>query len=187
MNLQNLTGKKDKIVQASAPHTGSTVLFNLIYGFIDPLLPYGGDDISGDIIVSHNIDLDHWENLLKGYNVYFICSERPALHHTKIIDPKYHSNNMSIRFSGVSERKKLLLIQFEELNETPKLTIKDIVDNIHIKLKNFLPPYVKLNKKSALDRIINMNKLYSKIKDRPFSYHDEFYSLHGSHRNREKV
>jgi len=175
VNLQNLTGKKDKIVQASPPHTGSTVLFNLIYGFIDPLLPYRGDDISGDIIVSHNIDLDHWENLLKDYNVYFICSERPALHHTKIIDPKYHGN------------KKLLLIQFEELNETPKLTIKDIVDNIHIKLKNFLPPYVKLNKKSALDRIINMNKLYSKIKDRPFSYHDEFYSLHGSHRNRKKV
>ena len=34
VNLQNLTGKKDKIVQASPPHTGSTVLFNLIYGFI---------------------------------------------------------------------------------------------------------------------------------------------------------
>ena len=38
-------------------------------------------------------------------------------------------------------------------------------------------------KKNMEQRIINMNKLYEEIKDKPFSYEDKFYGIHGSHRN----
>jgi hypothetical protein len=35
-------------------------------------------------------------------------------------------------------------------------------------------------------RINEMNKLFKKIKGKPFSYYDGFYHIHGSHKGRTK-
>jgi|TARA_B100000085_G_scaffold285482_1_gene321657 hypothetical protein len=170
-----------KIIQASPPRTASTVLHNLLHGFICPTEPCPkSNDETKQIIVTHNTDLDYWEERLsgaqhqecRGMKWYFVCSERRSLKPPRIIDPKYY------------QKENLLRIQFEELNETPEYSLKQIVENLYSKLKNLLPPDVKLDKESATKRIISMNERYEEIKNKPFSYYDEFYHIHGSHRNR---
>tara|TARA_R100001015_G_C4633180_1_gene197796 strand:- start:2355 stop:2954 length:600 start_codon:yes stop_codon:yes gene_type:complete len=170
-----------KIIQASPPRTGSTVLYNLLYGFICPAKPSSetNNEIK-QIVITHNTDLNYWEERLsgvryqelKGVKWYFVCSERQSLKPPRIIDPKYY------------HKKNLLRIQFEELNETPEYPLEQIVENLYAKLKNLLPSDVKLDKESAINRINKMNLRYEEIKDKGFDYVDEFYGLHGSHRNR---
>jgi hypothetical protein len=170
-----------KIIQASPPRTASTVLHNLLHGFICPTTPCPeSDDEIKQIIVTHNTDLDYWEERLSGARYqecrwmkwYFVCSERRTLKSLRIIDPKYY------------HKKNLLRIQFEELNETPEYSLEQIVENLYVKLKNFLPSDIKLDRESAANRIKNMNLRYQEIKDKDFDYLDQFYGLHGSHRNR---
>ncbi len=162
-----------KLIQASPPRTASTVLHNLLYGFICPTTPCSKcNDETKQIIVTHNTDLDYWENRLSGMKLYFVCSERRSLKPPRTIDSKYY------------HKENLLRIQFEELNETPEYSLEQIVENLYAKLKKLLPSHIKLDKESATKRINSMNELYEKIKDKPFSYYNEFYHIHGSHRNR---
>ena len=42
-----------------------------------------------------------------------------------------------------------------------------------------------MNKKNGIARIRDMNRRYEEIKSKPFLYLDEFYHLHGHHRNRD--
>lgn len=67
----------------------------------------------------------------------------------------------------------------------------DNISNLIIsKFKNIFPNKIlqKINddeiKINIITRINNMNKLYEEIKIKPFSYCDEFYGIHGHHRNR---
>ena len=107
---------------------------------------------------------------LSNYNLYFICSERGQ----KIINKKYLSYN------------NVLVLKYSELLETDNYSIKDIVENIYNKLITFLSNNINLNKDMAIERINNMNNEYKIIKDKPFTYVNKFYHLHGSHRNRSK-
>ena len=50
---------------------------------------------------------------------------------------------------------------------------------------DLLPSFMVLNYQQGHDRIVAMNSLYEKIKDKPFTYYEEFYNLHGSHRGRK--
>lgn len=72
------------------------------------------------------------------------------------------------------------------MNETPDFPISNIVINVNNKLKQFLPkkihPIMPIN--NAINRIIDMNKLYSQIKNESFDFIDDYYHIHGSHRNR---
>ena len=75
------------------------------------------------------------------------------------------------------------MFDFFELNETIDNTLPQIVDNIYNKLKNVLVD-VDLDKSKCIERLIMMNKKYEEIKHKKFSYIDNFFELHGSHRNR---
>lgn len=175
---------KTVIIQCSPTHTGSTVLVNLLYGFICNNLPVTYinfdnkpgyyiinkllENIDICIIKTHICNIDKLTIHLNKYRLYFICSERD----TKCINPKY------------SLYKNVLLIKYDELLETSSYSIDNIVDTLYNKLTLFLPTEINLNKTEAKLRINNMNKEYILIKNKPFSYINTFYHLHGSHRKR---
>jgi hypothetical protein len=78
----------------------------------------------------------------------------------------------------------VLIINYDELLETENQSLQDIVTNLYNKLSSFLP--ITLNQETVLQRIVDMNTFYETIKDEKFSYIDDFYELHGSHRCRDK-
>ena len=170
------------IVQTSPDHTASTLLVNAIYGLIpelhDKKIIYGVTEhfetYFKNIIVikSHNTNIDA---IIKKYNdqykLVFICSQRPSLN--KWIDPKYRTY------------KNVVIFNFTELNETTNNTLTQIVDNIYSKVKNVLPPPMELNKGKCVERINKMNLRYEEIKHCSFDFVDDFFELHGSHRNRK--
>jgi hypothetical protein len=168
---------KTLIIQTSPPHTASTFLVNAIYGLIpelsDKSIMYEELDESENIIVmkSHN-DID---DLIKQYNnkykLIFISSERKDMDIS--IDEKYKTY------------KNVILFDYNELNETTTNTLIKIVDNIYNKVKNVLFN-IKLDKTKCIDRINLMNIKYEQIKHEPFTYIDELFALHGSHRNRKE-
>lgn len=177
---------KTIIFQTSKKHTASTFLINALYGLIPHLSnkPIVGDwngierilknfDNSPDntiVIKSHHQNID--EIILKcsgKYKLYFICSQRPALN--LFVDVKYQTY------------PNVVIFNFIELNETPTYTVPQIITHIHNKIKTLLN--IELNINSGINRIVNMNKRYAEIKTNSFDYIDNFFELHGSHRNRK--
>lgn len=159
-----------RIIQCSKIRTGSTLLVNILAGFVEYKMPISFHNrvicAKGIVLKTHNIDIDYWMNRYKGvYDLYFVCSNRGD----KVIDKKY------------DDYPNVFIFDYDEdLNDNN--TLNQIIDNIHLKLKSDIP--LELNKENAITRIVKMNEFYKEIADKPFSYHDSFYGLHGSHRNR---
>ena len=98
----------------------------------------------------------------------------------------------------------VIVFDFAELNESVENTLVKIVDNIYGKLSKLLDgvmgsgsecvaspnlglnPGFDLNKPKCIERIKLMNQRYEEIKHKPFSYIDNFFEIHGSHRNRKQ-
>ena len=167
-----------KIIQYSHMHTGSTVLVNILQGFIcntDKII-FGrkiNDDVlkNNYLIKTHCCDIDKIiEKYKDKYDLYFILSERYHLH-----NPKLHSY------------KNVKIIKYETLLETENYSVEDIIESVYNILRPFLPESITLNKQDAINRIKSMNELYEKIKTLPMSYFDPFYHIHGSHRNRKPI
>uniref|UniRef100_A0A6C0ERS8 Sulfotransferase domain-containing protein n=1 Tax=viral metagenome TaxID=1070528 RepID=A0A6C0ERS8_9ZZZZ len=178
---------KTLIIQTSPLNTASTFLINAIYGIIPELFDkriIGGweedlynifDNNFENIIVfkSHHLNIDELIDIYKdSYNLFFVCSERKDKNY--IIDEKY------------KKYKNVIVFEFNELNETENNTLLQIVDNIYYKIKNLIP-YLELDKQKCITRIELMNQKYNEIKSLPFSYVDDFFQLHGSHRNRDNL
>jgi hypothetical protein len=173
------------IVQTSPMWTASTVISNILYGLILPDNPviYIQDyeklnrleNNKINIIKTHLSKIDVLINLLGSkYELFFVCSERSEPDNTFLIDPIYRNY------------KNVIIFNYDELSDRSN-NVEDIVGNCYRRLKDFLPSNIELNEKSCLERIINMNKLYETIKDKPFDYNYKFYHIHGSHRNRTKM
>lgn len=173
---KKIFSKKILIVQCSKHYTGSTFLVNLLYGFIEPTkyILYGdllnkNELLNNTIIKTHNVNINQIiKDFSNRYYLFFICSERDELK----IDNNYYNYRNVLRFN------------YNDLLETETNTLKNIVDNVYNKLIHFLPSSIPLSKETAINRITNMNKLYENIKNKPFTYINLFYHLHGSHRNR---
>ena len=174
-----MEGKKPNvIIQTSGTRTGTTILVNMLYGFIiknEPVrfllsvdnIPRYLLNYNTNIFKFHNLDIDEFiEKHSDKYNLYFVCSERGD----NVVDEKYH------------HYKNVLIFNYDELLETETYSVEDIVNNTYNKLRSFLPDDIELNKQDAVERIQKMNTLYEEIKDKPFSYADDFFQLHGSHR-----
>lgn len=173
--------KPIRIIQLSPRCTGSTVLVNMLYGYLQPEKPvvFGFvHDLQkikrNHILKTHDLNIDQWMRLYgKIYQLYFVCSNRGILH----IDPKYHSY------------LNVLIFDYPELLETKENTLEMIIENGYQKLSTFLPVNLSehLNQETALTRIQNMNERYKEIKNKQFKgFIDDFYQLHGHHRNRFK-
>jgi len=169
------------IIQTSPEHTASTLLVNAIYGLIPELF---NKKIIGTwhnnfekyfeniiVIKNHNTNIDELiKKYDKNYKLVFICSERREKKY--LIDNKYKMYN------------NVVVFDFNELNETNNNTLIQIVDNIYNKVKKVLPN-IELNTQKCLERIQLMNIRYEEIKNKPFTHIDDFFEIHGSHRNRK--
>lgn len=159
-----------KIIQASYPRSGSTVLTNILYGLFEPGKPVicGAISTKSMLVKTHELNIKRWVNFPE---VFIICSERDKKY------PEYYYST-----------KNVLIIKYEELLETENQTIEIIVNNLYDKLRSFLPDKLFTDKlamvNNAVIRIKEMNALYEKIKHLKFSYHDSFFHIHGSHRGR---
>jgi hypothetical protein len=172
---------KTLIIQTSPCHTASTLLINALYGLIPELtdkkiimFTNNFEKYFDDIILlkHHDINIDKLiEKFKNDYKLYFICSERPERNY--IIDEKYKSY------------ENVRIFSFNELNESETNNVRNIVENIYNKIKDMLN--IEMNIDNGIKRIEDMNKVYQEIKDKPFNYIDNFYEIHGSHRNRTNM
>jgi len=171
---------KTLIIQTSPQHTASTFLINALYGLIPKISnkkiivewTQNFSTYFEDIIVikCHDTDIDNLILKYKNnYKLYFISSERSEK--KMFIDNKYKSY------------KNIIIFDYKELNRTNENTIPKIIRNIYNKIQPILN--IELNIKSGINRIKLMNARYKEIKHLPFSYIDNFFEIHGSHRNRE--
>ena len=179
---KTITFTYTRVIQASPPHTGSTLLVNLVHGFLlpDEQVNWETETLINDCIITktHDINIDKWNNNYKQFKLYFVMSER-------------YDNKIQARINNEYKKKQnVLVINFNEINVTNELSLEDVIDNIFNKFINFFPKNLIPNKNDECiklcmkNRINNMNKLCEEIKSKPFSYYDGFYHIHGSHRNR---
>ena len=191
---------KTLIIQTSPVHTASTVLVNGLYGMIPELshmnvigvwdcndeyhcdeetfedyialnTPNDFEDIV--VVKSHNTYLDYYmAKYSYHYDIYFVSSERKEKNVAEYMIPEEYRNY-----------DNLILFDYEEINETEDYSVEDIVNCMYDKLSKTILN-LNFSKSGGVDRIRGMNKRYQEIKDRPFDYLDEFYHIHGSHRNR---
>ena len=167
------------IIQTGHMRTGTTLLVNLLYGFMSPnekihCLWEPDHQINPfhkyNIYKSHSLNIDgYMKHHGEKYNVFFVCTERDD----KKINQKYKKN------------KNVLVFDYNEILETDSYTMDQIIDAVYNKLSNFLPNDVSLDKEACRQRIEKMNKKYAEIENMDFSYVDEFFQLHGRHRNRD--
>ena len=165
---------KTFIIQTSPTHTASTLLINAIHGlvpgFFDKQIMFDTFDDSDNIfIMKCHFDIDELINTYgQIYKLIFICSQRKDMDIFMYERYKTYDN--------------VVIFDFNELNETSINSLIDIVDNIYNKIKPLLN--INLDKIKCVERINLMNIKYEEIKHQPFDYIDEFFGLHGSHRNR---
>tara|TARA_B100000900_G_C20588764_1_gene720746 strand:- start:969 stop:1511 length:543 start_codon:yes stop_codon:yes gene_type:complete len=174
--------KEIKIIQTSPTRTASTVLLNLLHGFLIPNeeIHWSTETLIDKYLITktHNIDVNSLENKYNKYQLYFVMSERNDDSVNKLIDNKYRT------------KTNVLIVNYTELNETESNTLDNIIDNMFNKFINFLPQEIipKKNKnvfkEDMKKRIEKMNKIKEEIKDKPFSYWDKFTGIHGHHTNR---
>jgi hypothetical protein len=168
-----------KIIQSSPPHTGSTLLLNLIHGFIAPQEKINFESIEkSSILKTHNLNIIDWENKFPQYKLFFIMSERNDSKVQKQINNKY------------KEKSNVLVINYDKLLVTDNNSIKNVIDYIFNKFNNFIPNELKPNKDDNLikddmeNRIKIVNETVEKMKDKPFNEWDRLTGIRGSHRNR---
>jgi hypothetical protein len=188
-NIDNFTEPKDiyiekdnnkhkiKIIQASPPHTASTVLVNYLHGYLTPDEPIHFNDDKYLIMKTHNVNIDKLMKKNSDYVCYFVVSERNDSKEKSMINQKY------------KDYDNVLIINYNEIKDTTNdKLLNNITDNLFNKFKQFLPINTfnieEQIKKNMNDRIKNMNKRYEEIKNKPFSYHDNFYHIHGHHKKR---
>ena len=67
---------KFRIIQSSPVRTGSTVLLNLIHGFLSPneCIHWNSEVLIDKFLITktHNTNIDYWENNYKNYNLQFL-------------------------------------------------------------------------------------------------------------------
>ena len=122
------------VIQTGPMRTGTTLLVNLLYGFISPhdkihCLWETHHDIQVfhnkcNIYKSHCLNIDEFMRYnQEKYDVFFVCTERDD----KKIDEKYR--NM----------RNVLLFDYNEILETDSYTTDQIIENTYNKLLAFLP------------------------------------------------
>ena len=192
--------KPTLIIQTSPLHTASTVLVNGLYGMIPELsemnvvyyadcwdenqydeetfedyLVLESSNAFEDIVVvkSHHTRLSYYMGKYGDYyNVFFVSSERKEKGSPEYLFPDKYRN-----------LDNLILFDYEEINERETYTVEDIVSCMYEKLNQTIPN-IEFDIAGGVARIEGMNARYEEIKEMPFEYVDEFYRIHGSHRNR---
>lgn len=171
-----------KILQASPTHTGSTVLLNLIHGFLKPdeEIHYDTETLIDKYLITktHDTDVEKWEQKYPNYKLLFITSERYDDKIKKRIHEKYRA------------KPNVLVINYEVLLETATNPVGNIIDNVFNLLVHFIPPALNPRKddheikQDMKKRMTILNQTVQQMQAKPFSEWDKFTGIHGNHRNR---
>lgn len=174
--------KPIRIIQTAAARSGSTVLSNILMAYFQPYEPlafmgkhtYSEDILKKNIVIkTHDKILDDWiEKFGHKYDLYFVISDRDDYDWSDY----YHYDNA-------------LFIKYSELLETSENSLENISKNIYAKVKELLPEEFMIQNRenvsiqNGINRVINMNERYEKIKSKPFEFVDKYYQIHGHHKN----
>lgn len=167
------------IIQTGHMRTGTTLLVNLLYGFMTPnekihclwepdhpIYPFH----KYNIYKSHNLNI---EGFMKHHSekckLFFVCTERD----NKKVNENYKN------------KENVLVFDYNDILETDTYTMDQIIEVVYNKLRDFLPQHVSLDKEACTLRIDKMNQKYAEIENMDFSFVDDFFQLHGRHRNRD--
>jgi hypothetical protein len=168
-----------RIIQSSPEHTGSTLLLNLIHGFLEPEEKVRLGPVQDFLITkTHNINVDELMDTYEKYKLYFIMSERWDEKVKRPIPNKYRGYG------------NVLVIKYDDINETSRLSLESIVNNTFARFKTFLPKEMIPRKsdaeikKNMIERIRDMNLLAEQIEDESTRRLLDFYGIHQHHRNR---
>tara|TARA_B100001996_G_scaffold281408_1_gene221816 strand:- start:280 stop:810 length:531 start_codon:yes stop_codon:yes gene_type:complete len=172
---------KFKIIQSSPPHTGSTLLLNLIHGYLSPdeIIHWNTEKLIDKFLITktHNTNIEFWEKTYPQYKLFFIMSERNDDKIKKMINSKYR------------QKSNVLIINYDKLlvNDNSQ---KNLINYIFNQFNDFIPKELKPNKdddliKDDIEKRLNiMNETVEKMKHKKFCEWDKFTGIHGSHRNR---
>ena len=87
-----------KIIQSSPTHTGSTLLLNLIHGFVCPQeeIHWDTDNLIHKFLITktHNTNVTQLENKFSQYKLFFIMSERNDDKVQRLIKMNTNKNQM---------------------------------------------------------------------------------------------
>ena len=174
---------KFKIIQSSPDHTGSTVLINLVHGYLlpDENVHWNTETLIDKFLITktHNTNIKFWEKKYPQYKLFFIMSERNDSKVCRKINSKYR------------KKSNVLIINYDKLLINDNYSQKNMIDYIFNKINNFIPKNLKPNKdddliKDDMEKRFNIvNETVAKLKDKPFNTFDKFTHVHGSHRDRK--
>ncbi len=174
---------KFKIIQSSPTQTASTVLVNLIHGYLSPdeNVHYPTKVLIDKFLITktHNTNIEFWEKKYPYYKLFFIMSERYDKKICKKINSKYR------------KKSNVLIINYDKLLVNENNSQKNMIDYIFNKFNNFIPKNLKPNKyddliKDDMEKRFNIvNETVKKLKDKDFITVDKFTHIHGSHRNKK--
>ena len=172
----------------SPPRTASTLLVNVVHGLYDPFSPVIAEDsppkVETNIIKTHNCSYRAWTKNYPEHKLYFVCSERREIEalipykNNICIDNEFvlHDNVVVFRYDELLYARRPLLVQ--------RVERRDVVHKIAKKLESVIP--IPQNIDAAVARASDMDDRCAEIADKPFSFYDEYYHIHGSHRERGK-
>jgi hypothetical protein len=165
-----------KIIQSSQPNTGSTLLLNIIHGFISPQeeIHYYTSRLIHEFLITktHDTNITSIENTYSQYKLFFIMTERNDSKVQAKINNEYKN------------KSNILVINYDKLLETDNNSIKNIIDYMFNELNNFIPKELKPNKDDDLikndmeERVKRVNETVELMKDKPFSEWDRFTGIH---------
>lgn len=176
--------KKWLIIQSSPKRTASTLLVNAIQGLIPELhdkriyfawsahSPVPPFDTSVFVLKTHETDIDKLTSQYQSdeYSLFFICSQRK-------------SKGIYFAAEQVS-RPNVLVFDFDELNEREGYGLPQVVQYIYEKINSSILR-IPLDPSLCLARLTAMNQMEESLRDKPFSFIDRFFHIHGHHRCRD--
>lgn len=171
-----------RIIQSSPPHTGSTLLLNLIHGFLSPReeVHWGTKDLIHNCLITktHDTNTNLWEQNYPQYQLLFIMSERYDHKIQNTILPQF------------KHKPNVLIIDYKELLVNENNTATIMIENIFKKLNHFIPNELKPRKSEEIIKYDMLNRFHivnvtvKLIKNKSHFLEDEFTGIHGSHRGR---
>ena len=196
-NLHHLYGNaaftKYRIGVVSPGHCATILTLNVLLGLIDKDrgAEHSSSHFPTESLVSFTHDLnidDHTEKIKAlGFTPLFIV---PLRYGDEPTEERWVKKGCE-KYRAYSN---VTVLDYNKLNKTEENSIENIVDYVHKSLTDMIFCvsnedagalwYQQSNKTNAVERIKKMNERYDEIKDKPFSFVDKYYHLHGGHRNR---
>lgn len=163
--------------------TGSTLLVNIVYGLFlphEPVVFIGQNCPLPPVGESMNIYKSHMMVMYE-FDAFKISIERPGLE--KYIPSRYKNmkHSLTFQYKEILYKSKYTPDVDKTLNEVVQMVADRICEAFNMTISD-------KQISDCIRRVENMDKKYEELKDLSFRkrFIDEFYQIHGGHRQRKK-